>query len=71
MCGREYLIAQLVRLVVQFIRSDNSRIVPAGLFYQATTCGEQPTRHPERDQGRLQHIVGGDSLRELRERSRR
>ena len=31
--GREYLIAQLVRLVEQFIRSDKIRIVPP-LFYQ-------------------------------------
>ena len=31
--NREYLIAQLVRLVEEFIRSDRIRIVPA-LFYQ-------------------------------------
>ena len=62
--SKEFLLAQLVRLVEQFIRSDKITHHPGAL--PSGRPQAPPDHHPEHDQGGAAYL-GGDPLREHRD----
>ena len=62
--GKAFLLALLVRLVEQFIRSDRINITPA--LIRSRRSQAPPRHYAQHDQGGPAHL-GGDPLREHRE----